>query len=388
MTVGAVLARKAGIAPKTPPDPMPALRRALRRAMDATLGHDLEVGEGGLETRPLRDLLGSLATDDLVIALERGGTLAGALVLPPPLWRSLVEVQTLGRQVLPRRAARGPTGTDAALCLPFLSRLLDEVIAGGGAALGPLLDGVALGARIDLPRIIELSLPAEEVACLSCSCALAPDEAAPLRLFLARSVPAPAATAGGDDAPDWAAQWSEVAPQIPARLEAVLHRMPLDLSVLRGLSVGQVIALEGADLGRLRLESAGHRLAAGGRLGRLGALRAVRIGPPPAYDMQEMPLTSAAPFGAGVALDFPDPEGPVADVAPALPEAVPDLPGMTDAADTPEGAGLPDLPDMAVMPAAPDLPDMGGGGGLDLAPTGVDLPLAEAPIDEGGAGDT
>lgn len=375
--------------PPAPPDPGPVLRRALRRATDADIGIDSGLSEGKTEVANLVALLDSIDQGDLVIALEREGDLAGAVLLKPAFWRSVVEQKTLGRIMTPRMDERGATGTDAALCVPLLSRFLAELEAMKLDQCG-WCAGLTVGSRVELPRILELSLPVPEVNSLSGQCRFGPGgEESLLQIFAVSPPPAdendaPVEPSGPLDG------WSDVALHLPAALQAILHRMELSLASLRTMAPGDVIPLDGADLGHLRLEAPDGKLAAMGRLGRLGALRAMRVERPPEAQMEEVSLSFGGEDPAALALTTDGLTIKGSDAA--LPDAgaqmdpimdLPDMPGDMPAEPMAAPDGLGDLDGLGEQAAPlPDLEEPGGLPDMDLPDMDLEVPAFDPPESE------
>ena len=152
------------------------------------------------------------------------------------------------------------------------------------------------------------------------------------------------------------------------RLEAILCRIKLPLADVTGLEAGQVLPLGRAGLDAVTLRATNGRKVMGARLGRSGAMRAVRLltgNGPAAATAPRTALGSLSPQPAGGGSSSKPPSRPQPKAAapkPAAPKA--DLP---DFPDLPDAGGLADLPGAAIaepasmdavpMPVPMDLPE-------------------------------
>lgn len=365
-----------------PVDPVPILRRAVRRAADRELGIDLRVDDCAAGDLDLAQSVGGIEPDDLVIALDRGGQMAGFVVIPMVLWSAVVELQTVGAIFHTAGAGRAPTGTDAALCSPFLTRLLDELSAtSGGAVFETWYAGIKLGARLRVLRLIELTLPSglyHEAAFTLHLPEQTDTQPLHLRLITRPAEPpapsAPPARGGGQVAAALGA---------PVKLEAILHRFELPLSVLKTLEPGTTVPLDGATVGSLHLEASDRRPVCAARLGRIGAYRALRLEQPDAAAMDDLAL--GAPAMSDMGLDLGGPALGAPDIgfdgACSAPDGAEDGGALVLAGGVEHALGMdlgPDAPpDALAFEEAPETPETAA----ESDPAGISLDLSPDPLD-------
>lgn len=304
----------------------------------------------------LDDLTGDWPAGTLAMMLAAEGQGPGLALVDAALVSGLIEVQITGRVLGAAPAERPSTDTDAALVGHMVERWMHDVaeMLGQGAAW-------RVGARAPDPRAAQLAL--EECAYLRRTVRFDLGDGAKegtLTLACPSAPPARAVPKGADPRLDAAAE-----------LRAVLHRVDVPLRRIRGLSPGDVLALPGARIGAVAVETPEGRRVAAARLGRLGPHRALRIGsdqgeastpqlsgdPMPELIAEPLPglppATTSEKLGTGlnpqtVSLTDPIVE-PAADLALELPD-LPPLPG--DEAD-------PDLPPLAAPMGLADLPQDG-----------------------------
>lgn len=380
------MVRPAAGAP-APVAPTTILARALRRACDKSGGVDVHVADAGERELGFDEALALIEADDLLIELTHGGNLAGCVALSAELRAAIVEAQTLG-QVNPRKAEPRPSsGADAALCMATLMQFSDEVRAeAGGTTIEGWLDGIVLGQRLNSPRLLELTLTDETLGVLELVCKIVGTKREG-RLFFLLPLPDSAPPSEKELDKDWLRLWRPVAQSVPAKLEAVLHRMVLGLSQVENFEVGDVLPLTGAQVTDLRLLDGTGAVVSKGRLGQIKGFRAMRVEPPPVQEMSDL-------SGAAVAAM---PEMPMD--APALeetsPEAMPDFDvgaGGFDLAAAPDfvadgqsGAGAPDLGALpeaeAVEMAIPeiDLPPQDQSSSESASEPSLDMPPMDMP---------
>lgn len=348
-----------------PVAPTTILARAMRRACDKSGGVDVHVADAGERELGFDEALALIEADDLLIELTRGGNLAGCVVLSAELRAAIVEAQTLG-QVNPRKAEPRPSsGADAALCMATLMQFSDEARAeAGGTTIDGWLDEIDLGQRLNSPRILELTLTDETLGVLELVCKIVGTKREGRLFFL---LPLPDSTPPSENEldEDWLRLWRPVAQSVPAKLEAVLHRMVLGLSQVENFEVGDVLPLTGAQVTDLRLLDGTGAVVSKGRLGQMKGFRAMRVEPPPAQEMSDL---SGAPVDAM-------PEMPMD--APALGE--PELEAMPDLDMGAGGFDLDAAPDFAAdNPSDADAPDLGAlpeAEAAEMAFPEIDLPL-------------
>ncbi len=275
-----VLRRKAGarrgsqgLADMTPDR---AMRLALARAGDRTLGvraglQSLEIGS------VLPDTLAAALPDSALILRLDGpdGAIALAALCPQSVGAA-IEAQTLGKVLNAPAPDRRPTATDALLVRDFV-----EAVLSGFADLAedlrglPPVDGYAFGGRLEDARAAAMTIRDAPHLHLTADIDFAAgSKAGALHLILPDRHAAIAAAQGG--AP-WAAALEKAVLASPARLEAQLARLHLPLADLAALHVGQVLPLGRAALDAVTIRASDGRTLMTARLGRSGAMRAVRL---------------------------------------------------------------------------------------------------------------
>lgn len=260
---------------------------ALARAARVRLSLDLAVRGMTDRRAALAEVLDLQPDRALIAVLEGPGEALGVLSLSPEVLAGLIERQTLGRVTdmppLPRR----PTRTDAAM----VGGLVDAALAAMDAALLTAVDRVwasgfryasfledarPLGLMLDdvAYRVLQADVVLEGGAKTGTILLVLPAEgrAAP-------PAPSPAASEGVAAVLVFQAAMAEQVKASDARLEAVIARVTLPLSLAMALGVGEVIRLGAAALDRIDLEGIDGVRMAGGRLGQNRGMRALRLSP-------------------------------------------------------------------------------------------------------------
>jgi flagellar motor switch protein FliM len=301
-------------APPPPLTPARALRHALARAAEGSIGLPLSVLGIREEEERLDDHLSSLEDGLLMLTLVDGADAAGFIALDPEARAAAIEAQTLG-EVLDRPAEpRAPTAADAALVQPLLATFLREAEeAMAGTPLAGWLRAPKLGDRLTGSRDAALALADGAYRAVRLTLDLGAGSREGMLLLLHRLPPPPCAA---DPAPD--DPGATVAPEAlraQAELEAILHRLELPLAEAEALVPGQIIALPGVTVASVRLQAGGLDLGPA-RLGQMSGMRAVRIESPlssqnGAFGPTELSMTE----GVGDSLPL---AGPGADGPPSL----------------------------------------------------------------------
>lgn len=349
-------------APEAPPmTASRALGLALAKAAQDDMSLQLRVAQLTERRLSLAELPEALAERALLAVLEGPSEGLGLAAVAPSLLSALIEMQTTGRLGAAPPPPRRPTRTDAAMVAGFL----DHVLEGLEQTIAELPDVVWAGgfryaSYLDDPRPLGLMLEDAGFRVLQIELALGPDGARKGDLLLAfpangrGPAPRPAPRSDGHDAPPErgapaeAARWKDdlerAVLQVPATLEAVLHRLTLPLAAVLTFAPGTELPVPLAALEELQLEGLGGRLVGRGRLGQNRGFRAVRL----ASEAEET----------------------------ASPSAVPPLP---EAAEAPprRRATPPPRPEPAPRPAPDPLP---------MAAMGARLPMA-SPMGSGGLHD-
>lgn len=289
-----ILSRMAGLGaeaktPEPPVTPARVLRRAVARAGEALqLALGVATIADGVHT--LDQILAELDETLLILALTEAGIDRGFVILDLAVRDALVEVQTLG--ALSSRPSpqggRPVTAADAALAVPFLERILNELSkAGPGTDLPDWIGATAVAGRFGSRRVIAATLPAGNYRTVALGIDLgAPGREGRLKLVL----PPPGVARRGSRAEE-SAQWAEAfrsgVLDASAVLTAVLTRHRLSLAEAEALRPGQVLPLPGVTVGSVRLEAPVGQPLAAARLGQFAGLRAVRLELPKSPHLRE-----------------------------------------------------------------------------------------------------
>jgi flagellar motor switch protein FliM len=267
--------------------PQRALCDAIRRAAEEELSLAISPAEPRMRRATPDEIVEGLPEQGLLALLTGPGGGAGLICLDPGALSAIVEMRTIGRVTSRPPPSRRPTPTDAALAADFI----DAVLAAFEAALARTEDWRwAAGWRyaMFLPEPRPLPVVLEEAQHRVAEVDLSSGAAGkPGRLVLAlpatgRAPPRPAPEAASPSAPGAArAAWNralgEAVGTAEALIGAVLGRVRIDLADLARLAPGDRIVLPAGVLGQVLLTGPGGAPVAGGRLGQLGGLRAVKV---------------------------------------------------------------------------------------------------------------
>lgn len=317
------------------------------RGAEEAAGLILSVRGFEMEEVFLEDLTGEWPAGTLAMMLAAEGQGPGLALADAALLAGLIEVQITGRVLAAAPPERATTDADAALVGHMVDRWMQDVAEMLGQ---PAIWRV--GDRAPDPRAAQLAM--EECGYYRRTVRFDLGDGAKegtLSLAVPSAPPARAKAQGADPRLDAAAE-----------LRAVLHRIDVPLARIQGLAVGDVLALPGARIGAVAVETPEGRRVAAARLGRLGPHRALRIG----ADEEEAP----APQEMDAAMP-----GLLAEPLPGLPPV--DMPGDPAAAASPAPGPLPDLPALEGADAAPDPPPL-----PDLPPAAAPMGLADLPQEE------
>ena len=381
-----VLRRKAGggraAIGLTAMTPLKALRLAVARAGDETLGCPVGVRELAEDTVLPEALGDSLPEPCLVVQLDGPGEARAMAAACPQVIGAAIEAQTMGKVQAAAAAARALTRTDAIMLAEFLDRLLSGFAAlVGECADPPPVGGYSFAAA--LPDIRAATMILQD----------APHRQFKIDLDFANGaktgvlhliVPAkPAAGAAGPKAAQWQATLKNSVLGTTARLEAVLGGLRLPLRDVTAMAVGDVVKLDMASLNRVSLIGVDGAKMITASLGRSGLMRAVRLnlsGAAPevkagtlALKQVSAPLPEQAPDAAAAADAMPGPQDPAAPMQPAP------MP-MPAAADPATPAPMP-MPSPMPMPAPMPMPEAAEAEPLAPMPMPMPMPLP------GGVGD-
>ncbi|TNY32809.1 FliM/FliN family flagellar motor switch protein [Pelagovum pacificum] len=318
------LARVGAAPPEGVVTPARALRLAFARAAEAVAGVKLAVTSVTEDTTVLDGLVAMLGQGDLLLPLHGASGVEGVAAIDPELRSAIVESQTTGFLSTAPAPERPVSIADAALARPVIDAFMVEaVISAAPTSLAGWTTGLRAGARLDGPRGAGLTLDEAgyRVVRLTVDLGVADRQGQVLFALPAERGRVAAKEASGD----WGTRLEGAVRAAPAVLTAVLHRFDMTVSRAGSLEVGEVLPLDGVSVTSVRLEGPGQVVAAFGRLGQSGGLKAVRIEPPPPPTLSDgSPRSSVAALEA-----LPDtPEG-----VPDLADPVVDLPGFAEPED-------------------------------------------------------
>lgn len=244
-----------------------AFRLAFARGARDVFGLVVDMPDVALARRSLAEVVELPPERGLIALLDRAGDGVGLMMLSAPVLAGLVEHMTTGTVTPAAAPVRRPTRTDAAM----LSGLIDAALAG-------LAGGWRYAGFLDDPRPLGLLLDDVLFDVIVADVSLAGGAKSGAVVLVLPDLPQAALTSP-EDAPadrfpkDLAAR-VEMA---ESRMDAVIARLSLPLSRLSNLMAGEVLALSGASVDRVRLTGVDGRILAEGRLGQHRGMRAVRI---------------------------------------------------------------------------------------------------------------
>lgn len=319
--------RKAGEGRSTPEagqmSPARAWQAALPKAAEECAGLVLSV-RGVTERRaPRDDVAGDMAEGALLALLEGPSERFGIAVLDPQVLAGLIEVLTTGR-VIPRPAEpRVPTRTDAVMCADLLDRLLELFEqALGEMEAPPDLGGYRYATQLADPRLVEMTLAEGAYRVFTCAVDLGRGaKQGEVRIALPD---AGSARPGPERERQFQRALEERVLDVPAQIDAVLHRFRLTLDDVMALRPGDVLPVPAEALKRVSLEARTRESVATARLGQLGGARAVRVLQAHADEDEPEGFDPAAPGSDRSAAPLP---GPDAATPEGPPEKPPSRPG-------------------------------------------------------------
>lgn len=256
---------------------------ALRRSAQDMLALRVDVQACRMRRLSLTELLELPGARSLIGVLDGPGEGMGIIVLSPDVLSGLVEVQTIGRVSTHPPLARKATRTDAAMVAGFLDAALVDMEA-ALAGLPELIwaGGYRYASFLDDPRPLALMLEDAHWQVLEVDLALAGGVKSGHVLLALPANGRPAGAPGMADAVNaldaaFADGLHQQLCQVECRMDAVMVRISLDLSELMALGIDDVLALTGASLDLVQLETPNGRRLASGRLGQARGMRALRL---------------------------------------------------------------------------------------------------------------
>ena len=267
-----------------------AVRLALTKAVNDSVGLQLTVTSLSEETLKLDTMLAGLDDGLMLMALERGNDLTGLMAVDAELRAALLEMQTIGSLLNAKAEERDPTGTDKAMAeiaLTEFLRALPEAI--NGTRLHGWVDGVTIAERIESARAAGLVLIDREYRIMRLDVDLVVAERTGQVLLILPLVQEPIApVVPKNEEHDWGSRFRAAVSEAPASLDAYLHRFEMSLAAARRLTVGQVVPLPGCSVDSVQLESQDGQVVAEARLGQLGGKRALRLQAAPVMQMHDL----------------------------------------------------------------------------------------------------
>ncbi|MGR3483476.1 FliM/FliN family flagellar motor C-terminal domain-containing protein [Salipiger marinus] len=309
--------------------PAKALRRALSRTADVlwdlalvTHGIDLSVVEQ-------ENLVTVLPADTLLLLLDGPEGVLGIAAVDRQVMTGLIEVQTILQVTQMPLDDRPLTQTDAAMMAPLIDGALDRFVRYlEDHPLRSRFEGFRFGAMIDDARSAALLLDAPEYQMLRVSVDLALGRRRG-ELLLLFPEPGLAEESAAAPVPDAPGPYEQRMKLLPARMEAVLCRIRLTLRAAQALQPGDLLLLPRDALDGAEFYAGKGDAVAGGRLGQMNGMRAIRLRWPAglprdaaAMSADPDPVTEAPVMAPMAAAPLPAP--PVEDLAADLP----DLPAM------------------------------------------------------------
>ena len=274
--------RRQAVVPDVPLTASRAVRLALARAAQTSIGLKLTVGSVAEQTMSLDPMLAEHDDDLLLMALTRDGAICGLMACDAGLVSAAIEVMTTGKIGPTAPDTKRVTRTEGTLVQPLLRAILDELEE---TTARTVLDGwtrlVGIGQRFDTCRAAGFALSdrSYRLMRMTIDCGATDRQGTLLLALPVLAAAEPLAPAAPVDAPvvDWHGQFRAAVLAAPARLDAVLHRMKVPLATMTDLRVGQCLPLTGCTVGMVRLVDPAGRTVARGRLGQIAGQIAVRV---------------------------------------------------------------------------------------------------------------
>ncbi|EPX85622.1 FliM/FliN family flagellar motor switch protein [Salipiger mucosus] len=350
--------------------PAKALRRALSRTADVLW--DLALVTHGVSQEILDQdgVIDLLPHDSLLLLLDGPEGAIGLAAVDREVMTGLIEVQTILQVTQMPIEDRALTQTDAAMMTPMidgtmerLARYLQE------HPLCPQIEGYRFGAMIEDARAAGLLLDAAGYRAFRVSVDLALGRRRGELMFILPERPENGARGAEVDSPGEPGPHEARMKLLPVRMDAVLCRLTLSLREAEALRPGDLLPLPPEALQGVLLHAASGEAVAGGRLGQLNGMRAVRLTWPEGAGDGEAGQSGARPE------EEPSGAGYLSAVPEATAEEAPfPFDNQEDVAEEAMAADLPDLPPMEF-----DTGDFGfdAEAGDDLG----DFDFAAAPLD-------
>ncbi|MCG3267343.1 FliM/FliN family flagellar motor C-terminal domain-containing protein [Yoonia sp. I 8.24] len=306
-----------------------AVRLALTKAANDTVGLVLTIGGVADQILPLDEMLADLEDGLLLIGLTRDGQLVGLAALDMELRAAVVEMQTMGRLSAQKPENRAPTGTDKIMCDPVLAAFLAALPqALAGTSFGGWVDDIQLDDQIDSKRWAGLNLRDCPYRVVRMTTDLGVAER---KADIVIALPVITVTQEPELTPPACVNWSTTfqasVNAAPARLEAHLHRFQMPIGAAQSLTVGQIVPLPGCTVNSVRLLAPDGKTIAQAKLGQVGGMRALRIEEemmPELAELDGAPMAPPPALGMGDLMDAA-PEDIAEEPVPPMSDDTPDL---------------------------------------------------------------
>ncbi|MDX8347781.1 FliM/FliN family flagellar motor switch protein [Cognatiyoonia sp. IB215446] len=271
-----------------------AVRIALTKVAQDSVGLTITVQAIEEETLPLDDLLTGLSDELMLVGVHRGGDLAGLLGVDMQLRAAVVEMQTA--QIIGEKPAefRNATKTDKRMCDPLLVSLLKALPhAVVGTEFSGWLDGTTSGDLLPSARAAGLLLRDQSYRIVRMRVSLGTGEReGMIALALPVATDDAAQHATAEPVADWPKLFRATVSDAPAAFDAELCRFQMPIGQAENLAIGDLIPLPGCTVASVKLRSLDGVSVRHARLGQSNGKRAVRIAAAPVSDMHELSAAS------------------------------------------------------------------------------------------------
>jgi flagellar motor switch protein FliM len=279
-TSTSILRRKAGFG-RPPPEivamsPEKAFRLAFGRAGRGLQGLGLRLTAFGMERVVTTALVDAAPDLSLVATLNRADGATGVVILDPGYRAALIEAETMGRIAKGAPADRPATRIDALIAGGFTDAALaifDEI--GAELSIAPAVTGYRMGEMLPGPAMLPLVLEDVPFRLFRLGFDFADGARQGAALIALPFEAAPSADAGNDDRMQRDLAATVMA--APAEVRAILTRLKLPLDEVTEWQPGDLVPLPREVLDEVKLVDIDGVPIAGGRLGQVGGLRAVRV---------------------------------------------------------------------------------------------------------------
>lgn len=326
--------------------PTKALRRAMSRTADVLW--DLALVTHGVSQDMLDQdgVVDSLRANNLLLLLDGPDGAIGLAMVDRQVMTGLIEVQTILQVTQMPVEDRPLTQTDAAMMAPLLNGTLERLARYlEGHPDRPQFEGYGFGAMVEDARTAGLLLDAPGYRSFRVSVDLALGRRKGEILFVLPDRPEAGQVQRSSDDDQTPGPHERKMKLLPVQMDAVLCRVTLSLGAAQKLKAGDLIPLPKDALDGLELMAGSGDPIAGGRLGQMNGMRAVRLAWPEGAAPSELP--------AGAVVDMPMMGLEDHDMSGAMPDEMFSAPmGEPEPEPEPEfnpadmAGDLPDLPPM------------------------------------------